>query len=274
MAVPEAALAEARARLASAERVLVLTGAGMSAESRVPTFRGEGGLWEGHRPEELATPGAFARDPVRVWRWYAWRRALVAGCRPNPGHRALAAWLATRPSSALLVTQNVDGLHQAAAREASGDRPPAEVVPLHGDLFRVRCLGCGREWEDRSPQLGESTPPTCAACGGPIRPAVVWFGEALSAATVDRAVAWARSCDVALVVGTSALVQPAASLPLLVGESGAPGRKRDHGHPGDSGCIVEVNVERTPLSSRADIHLPGQAGFVLPLLLSADSAGL
>lgn len=261
----------ARERLAAAERVLVLTGAGISAESDVPTFRGEGGLWEGHRPEELATPAAFAADPARVWRWYAWRRALIAGCEPNPGHRALAAWLATRRGTALLVTQNVDGLHQAAAKDVGGEGPPAEVVPLHGDLFRVRCVACGKEWEDRTPGLGETDPPTCRDCGGLLRPAVVWFGESLSSSTVERAVAWALSCDAALVVGTSAVVYPAASLPLFVREPHASKPKPKYGHPSDPGCIVEVNVERTPLSSRADVHLPGPAGSVLPRLLSGDS---
>lgn len=261
-------LGEARARLASARRVLVVTGAGISAESNVPTFRGEGGLWEGYRPEELATLEAFRNDPARVWRWYAWRRALIAECRPNDGHKALAAWLTAHSESTLLVTQNVDGLHQAAAEAERGEGSAAEVVPLHGDLFRVRCMGCGVEWEDRTPELGQDAPPKCGSCGGLLRPAVVWFGEALAASTVDRAVEWARRSDLALVVGTSAVVQPAASLPLLVQEGHAAGAGRDDGHPKGPGCIVEVNVERTPLSARADVHLPGPAGSVLPALLS------
>ena len=264
------AIREARERLEAADRVLVLTGAGISAESDVPTFRGYGGLWEGHRPEDLATPGAFARDPARVWRWYAWRRSVVAPCRPNPGHRALAEWLGRRIGSALLVTQNVDGLHRAAAREAAGDGPRPEVLCLPGDLFRVRWTGCLREWEDRTPGLGRDAPPTCGDCGELLRPAVVWFGELLPAATVARAVEWARTSQAALVVGTSALVQPAASLPLLLKRGRAPGTQ-EHGHPPVPGCIVEVNVERTPLSARVDLHLPGRAGSVLPALLSQTS---
>lgn len=261
-------LEEARARLRAADRIVVLTGAGVSAESRVPTFRGEGGLWEGHRAEDLATPRAFARDPARVWRWYAWRRSLVAECAPNPGHRALAAWLAARRASALLVTQNVDGLHQMAAREAGGDGDAPEVLSLHGDLFRVRCVDCLREWEDRSPGLGRDAPPRCPDCGGLLRPAVVWFGESLPSAIVERAVAWCRSADLALVVGTSALVQPAASLPLLVRDPRPPRVVQDDGHRRRAGCIIEVNVDRTPLSGRADLHIAGPAGAVLPALLA------
>jgi NAD-dependent deacetylase len=263
------ALAEARARLAEARRVVVLTGAGISAESKVPTFRGEGGLWEGHRPEELATPQAFQRDPARVWRWYAWRRGLIAACEPNPGHHALAGWLASRRDTALLVTQNVDGLHQSAARAAAGSAEAPEVVCLHGDLFRVRCLECRREREDRTPDLGLGGPPLCPECGGLLRPAVVWFGEALPVQGLERALTWAQGADLALVVGTSGLVHPAAALPLLVKERRSRSAEREHGHPAVSGCIVEVNMERTPLSARADVHLPGRAGSVLPALLSA-----
>ena len=259
------ALDEARRRLAEARRVLVLTGAGMSAESGVPTFRGENGLWEGHRPEELATPGAFGRDPDRVWAWYAWRRGLVARCPPHPGHRALAEWLVRRRDSALLVTQNVDGLHQAALRDAGGDS--GTVVALHGDLFRVRCTGCGRETEDRS-TLGQDGAPRCPDCGGLLRPGVVWFGEALPESALRRAWAWARDADVALVVGTSALVHPAATLPLLV-----LGRGREHGLSGGEGCIIEVNLQATPLTPLAALRLPGPAGSILPALLGPGNSG-
>jgi NAD-dependent deacetylase len=206
-----------------------------------------------------------------VWRWYAWRRGLVAACEPNPGHRALATWLASRRDTALLVTQNVDGLHQSAARAAAGDAEAPEVVCLHGDLFRVRCTECPYEEEDRTPDLGLGGPPLCPECGGLLRPAVVWFGEALPMRALDQAVAWAEGSDLALVVGTSALVHPAAALPLLVKAPRIPRSQRDHGHPAPSGCIVEVNMERTPLSARADLHIPGRAGSVLPALLSAGT---
>lgn len=251
---PEA-LEEARGALDAAARVLILTGAGVSAESGVPTFRGEQGLWKRHRPEELATPSAFRRDPRLVWEWYAYRRGLVAACEPNAGHRALARFQAARPG-VTLVTQNVDGLHERARREAGevgGGGYGAPPLELHGSLFRVRCVTCG----ERTFHTGEidaasdATLPRCP-CGGLLRPDVVWFGESLDPAVLERAFAAASGADVGLVVGTSAVVQPAASLPWSTLESG--------------GFVVEVNPEATPLSSRASARLVGPAGAVLPRL--------
>lgn len=248
----------ARALVKDARRVVVVTGAGISAESGVPTFRGEDGLWKSHRPEELATPGAFRRDPALVWGWYQWRRDLVARCAPNPGHRALAAFAARRPATRI-VTQNVDGLHELAAREHAergGGEPAAPPMELHGGLFRNRCSGCGLRSSGREEAVDASsaeTLPRCPSCDALLRPDVVWFGEGLDGALLEDAFQAARSADVCLVVGTSAVVQPAASIPLATLESG--------------GALVEVNPEPTPLSGRCRTTLRGPAGRVLPDLL-------
>lgn len=247
-----------RALLAKAGRVVVLTGAGVSAESGVPTFRGEAGLWKSRRPEELATPEAFRRDPRLVWEWYGWRRGLVGRCRPNPGHHALARAALAR-GSLVVVTQNVDGLHEIAAREAAsgGDPGPALPVELHGSLFRSRCTGCGRPSPDRGAVDASSleTLPRCRGCAELLRPDVVWFGERLDPAVLDRAFRAARAADVCLVVGTSAVVHPAASLPLATLASG--------------GRLIEVNPADTPLTARADVVLRGAAGELLPGLFGA-----
>jgi NAD-dependent deacetylase len=220
----------------------VLTGAGVSAESGVPTFRGPGGLWESHRPEDLATPEAFARDPALVWRWYHWRRGLIAKCRPNPAHLALAA-LERRVPGLTLITQNVDGLHRLAG---SGD--PLEI---HGNLWFVRCLGCGARSEER--RLDLPAPPSCPGCGGMLRPDVVWFGENLDQALLERAWDAAQRAEVMLVAGTSAVVQPAASLAGAAKDAGA--------------YVIEVNLEPTPNSGRVDASFLGKAGEVLPDLV-------
>jgi len=227
--------------------LLVLTGAGVSAESGLATFRGPDGLWEGRDPTELATPEAFRDDPLTVWRFYAWRRSQAAAARPNPAHQALAA-LERVHDDFLLVTQNVDGLH-----ERCGSR---KMVRLHGSLWQLRCTGEGREFEDLREHLGQ-LPPRCA-CGAPLRPAVVWFGEMLPAEALERAAAMARRAALMLVVGTSALVHPAAALPRVAAAAGA--------------RVVEINPERTPLSALADERLAGPAGRVLPRLL--DAAGI
>jgi NAD-dependent deacetylase len=230
--------------LAEAERVVVLTGAGISAEGGVPTFRGAGGLWRQHRPEDLATPEAFARGPRLVWEWYDWRRARVAQAEPNPGHLALAQ-LERRVPDFTLITQNVDGLHQRA-----GSR---RVLKLHGDIWTLHCLGCGLEETNQDVPLRE-IPPRCT-CGGLFRPGVVWFGEALPADVLRHAMEAAAHAQVFLVLGTSAVVQPAASLPLLAQQNGAK--------------LVEVNLEETPLSAQADASFWGKAGELLPRLLEA-----
>jgi NAD-dependent deacetylase len=247
-AAGEGAVAAIRARLrdlvARAERVVALTGAGISAESGVPTFRGSDGLWEGRRVEDLATPEGFARDPRRVWEWYDARRRQLAGCVPNAAHLALARYQALHPGFTL-VTQNVDGLHRAAGSRG--------VLCLHGDIFRVRCVAEGTEREDRRVPLPE-IPPRCP-CGALLRPGVVWFGEPLPEREMAEAAAAAGRADLFLSIGTSALVYPAAGLPAIARRRGA--------------YLAEINVEPTPLSPLADEVISGPAAQVLPDLLGA-----
>ena len=247
----------ARALVAEAERIVVLTGAGVSAESGMPTFRGDGGLWKSHRPEELATPGAFARDPRLVWEWYAWRRSIVAGCDPNPAHAALARLALRTPDRVTLVTQNVDGLHHRAARDEAGAFPDvvAEVaypLEVHGAIHRDRCSRCDHVEERPEPvdATSEETLPRCPACDALMRPDVVWFGEALDPDVIGAAVEAARRADLCLVVGTSALVHPAASIPQLTLQQG--------------GRVVELNLDPTPLTPRVDVSLRGKAGTLVP----------
>lgn len=219
--------------------IVVLTGAGVSAESGIPTFRGAGGLWRNYRATDLATPQAFACDPKLVWEFYDWRRGLMAACQPNPAHQTIAV-MERALSDFTLITQNIDGLHQRA-----GSR---NVLTLHGDIWRVRCTGCDHRGEDHRVPLPE-IPPRCARCGGVLRPDVVWFGEVLPRDVLEAA--WAASARAALmlVVGTSAVVQPAASLPLLAKQNGA--------------TLIEVNPDETPLSPYVDETLRGPAGMVL-----------
>lgn len=231
-------------RLRQARKVTVLTGAGVSAESGVPTFRdAQTGLWASFRPEDLASPEGFRENPRRVWEWYAWRRVLVGRVAPNPAHRALVECERLFPHFTL-ITQNVDGLHQRA-----GSR---HVIELHGNITRTKCFEEDMpvtEWAES----GE-VPPKCPRCGGWLRPDVVWFGENLPEDALAAASEASRSCDVFLSVGTSAMVHPAAGLPLEALAAGA--------------TLVEINPERTPLTSRADFVLQGPAGLVLPALLS------
>ncbi|GAA3972731.1 NAD-dependent deacylase [Allohahella marinimesophila] len=243
--------------LAASRRALVMTGAGISAESGIPTFRdAQSGLWAKYRPEDLATPEAFQRNPGLVWRWYQQRRRDLRRVQPNAGHKALAR-LAERIGSYPLVTQNVDDLHERAGSE--------RVIHLHGELFGTHCFEClapcseeadTAEEKDRATATGsEAMPPRCVHCGAFIRPSVVWFGEMLPAAAWAEAEAAAQRCDVLLCIGTSSLVYPAAHLPGIVLEAG--------------GQVVQVNPEPTALDTRATINLRGKAGEILPALLDA-----
>jgi len=241
------AIATARQRLAGARRVAVLTGAGISAESGIPTFRDtQTGLWARYDPMQLATEEGFRADPSLVWRWYAWRRSLVGQARPNAGHRALAA-AEGRFERLRVITQNVDGLH---ARAGSSD-----LIELHGSIMRTICLErCGFA-EDTPARLPTGEPPRCPSCGAWLRPAVVWFGEMLDPAALQDAVAESEHCDVMLVVGTSGLVYPAASLPAGARRAGA--------------AVIMVNPEPTDLDGLATVCIRGKAAEALPRLLEA-----
>lgn len=228
--------------LRTAERVTALTGAGISAESGVPTFRGPDGLWRQFRAEDLATPQAFSRDPRLVWEWYDWRRRKIASVESNPGHMILAKWENVFPQF-VLITQNVDGLHAKA-----GSR---NIVELHGNIWKTRCTRDDAVADNFETPL-KTIPPLCPSCGSLLRPHIVWFGESLDSAVISRAFAASASCDVMLVIGTSAYVQPAASLPIQARESGAK--------------IIEINPEATPLTASADISIRGKAGDILPLI--------
>jgi NAD-dependent deacetylase len=237
-------MAAVRNLLSSALRIAVLTGAGISAESGIPTFRGAGGLWRNFKAEELATPSAFERDPKLVWEWYDWRRGLIAGAQPNAGHRALAHLEKSKPEFTL-ITQNVDGLHDRA-----GSR---NILKLHGDIWTVRCTVCGAQRLEALTPL-PAIPPRCL-CGGVERPGVVWFGEGLPGRVWAKAQQTAVDAEVLLVVGTSALVYPAAGLADLAKSAGA--------------VVVEINVAETPVTSWVDYFLRGPAAEILPALLKS-----
>src|SRR6478672_979026 len=220
--------------LRAASRLVALTGAGVSQESGLRTFRdAQTGLWSKYKPEELASPQAFARDPKLIWDWYAWRREAVKGVRPNPGHYALAE-MEKRLPGFTLVTQNVDGLHRMAGNQ--------NVLELHGNIQRVRCADCytvPETWEEELESV-----PRCQICGGLLRPDVVWFGETLPRDQLEAAVKAARSCAVFFSIGTSGVVQPAASLAFAAHNHGA--------------LVVEINAEPTPLTPKADFVLHGK----------------
>jgi NAD-dependent protein deacetylase/lipoamidase len=235
--------------LRRARHVVVLTGAGISAESGIPTFRDAmTGLWARYRPEDLATPEAFRRDPRRVWEWYEWRRELVARARPNPGHLALVE-LARRVPRMDLFTQNVDGLHQRA-----GSR---EVFELHGNITRDRCFDRGHPAGPRAPD-GEA-PPRCGICGSYLRPDVVWFGERLPERELETAWKSAERCDLFISVGTSGAVQPVASLVDLAHFGGA--------------TVVIVNPDESVFTAPGHILLQGPSGRILPSLVEETWPG-
>jgi len=224
----------------NSDYLIALTGAGISKESNVPTFRGKDGLWRNYDAMELATPDAFRRNPTLVWEWYTWRQGLIADCDPNPGHLTLAKW-GREGLLKTLITQNVDGLHIGAGS--------TNVLEVHGDLWALRCVSCDYKGRLDAPAEGI---PLCPICANNLRPDVVWFGESLDRDTISDVYHELEQADVCLVIGTSALVQPAASFPLIVKQRG--------------GFIIEVNIERTPLTSAVDHHLSGKSGELLPQL--------
>lgn len=238
----EVAIESLRARLAGARAVTVLTGAGVSADSGVPTFRGADGLWRTYRAEDLATPEAFARDPKLVWEWYNWRRELIATKRPSAAHEALAE-MERRVECFWLITQNVDGLHR--------DAGSTKLSEIHGNIWTVRCTGCRRVAENRDVPI--AIPPACPACGALLRPHIVWFGEALEEAVLDRCMEALSRCEVLLVIGTSGVVYPAASFAPIAKAAGA--------------FVAEVNLDPTPNTALVDLAIQGRAAEILPRLL-------
>lgn len=229
--------------LKSATRVVVLTGAGVSQESGLRTFRdSQDGLWAKYKPTDLASPEAFARDPKLVWDWYAWRREAIKGVRPNQGHYALVEMENKFPEFTL-ITQNVDGLHRFAGNK--------KILELHGNINLVRCSECRtftEEWDEES-----ETVPQCKNCNGLLRPDVVWFGESLPRAELESAVHASRSCQVFFSIGTSGVVQPAASLAHAARNNGA--------------MIVEINAEETSLTPKVNYFFQGKSGEILPELI-------
>jgi NAD-dependent deacetylase len=231
--------------LRKTEHVAALTGAGVSQESGLRTFRdAQTGLWSQYKPTELASPEAFERDPKLVWDWYAWRREAIKGVRPNPGHYALVD-MAHRFPDFSLITQNVDGLHRMAGSP--------KLIELHGNIQRVKCSSCGQRAEVWDEADGDM--PRCKSCGRLLRPEVVWFGEPLPREALEAAVEAARSCQVFFSIGTSGLVQPAASLAYAAHNRGA--------------VVVEINAEPTPLTRKVDFALHGKSGEILPTLVRA-----
>lgn len=228
--------------LCQTKQIVVLTGAGISAESGIPTFRGEEGLWKQYRAEDLATPIAFIKDPKLVWEWYDWRRGIIASKKPNAGHKILGRWEKIFPNF-ILITQNIDGLHQKAGSK--------NILELHGNIWKVRCTEERTITENHDIPL-EEIPPHCPDCGALLRPHVVWFGESLFSSVLYKAFQVSSSCEIIFSIGTSAVVQPAASLPLAAAEANAK--------------IVEINPDPTPLTSYADFSFRGKAGEILPLI--------
>jgi NAD-dependent protein deacetylase/lipoamidase len=237
-----AAVQKLKARLAGARAVAILTGAGISADSGVPTFRGADGLWRTHRAEDLATPEAFARDPRLVWEWYNWRRELIATKSPNAAHFALVD-LERRVERFWLITQNVDGLHPAAGSQ--------KLSEIHGNIWTVRCTQCGQVGTNRAVPI--PIPPRCPGCDGLLRPHIVWFGESLDPVDLERSFSAVRSCEVLLIIGTSGIVYPAASFASLAKEAGA--------------FVAEVNLDPTPNTQIVDVAIQGRAKDIVPVLL-------
>ena len=231
-----------RDRIACAGSVTVLTGAGISADSGVPTFRGEEGLWKNFRPEELASPYAFEQDPRLVWEWYNWRRELLSTKQPNPAHQTLAK-LEKRIDQFWLITQNVDGLHPTAGS--------TKLSEIHGNIWKVRCTKCGQVKPNHDVPI--AILPHCPACQGLLRPHIVWFGESLDQHDLDRSFQALRGCEILLIIGTSGVVYPAASFAPIAKQGGA--------------FVVELNLDPTPNSDLVDVSIQGRAKDLVPLLL-------
>jgi len=230
------------ADIKNAQKIVILTGAGISSESGIPTFRGEEGLWKKYRAEDLATPTAFSHNPELVWEWYDWRRGIIAGKQPNPGHKVLASWESRFPSFHI-ITQNIDGFHSRAGSK--------NILELHGNIWKLRCTEENTITENHESPL-EKLPPMCPSCGAMLRPHVVWFGESLDMSILHESFQLSTECDLMFIIGTSAVVQPAASIPLRAMDSGAK--------------TVEINPDPTPLTGSVDHSIRGKAGEILPLI--------
>lgn len=236
-------LHEARSRVASAQAITVLTGAGISADSGVPTFRGTDGLWRNFRAEDLATPEAFERDPRLVWEWYNWRRELIATKQPNPAHLSLVELERRRPNRFWLITQSVDGLHRVAGSQ--------RLSEIHGNIWKARCTSCGIISDNREVPL--PILPTCRQCGELLRPHIVWFGESLDEKDLQRCDEALRHCDLLLVIGTSGVVYPSAGFASIAKQAGA--------------LVIKINLESPQQSDLVDLSLQGRAKDLVPLLL-------
>lgn len=230
-------------KLKEANRIAIFSGAGMSAESGIPTFRGEGGIWNKLKPEELANFNAFMRNPQLVWEWYQFRRDIIDKCQPNPGHYAIAE-MEKYFNKLSVITQNVDALHERAGSKI--------IHELHGNITKNYCLDCHTFYNKTNIKI-ENNKPTCEKCNGLVRPDVVWFGEALPQNVWNEAEKDANMCDICIIVGTSGVVYPAAYIPFYAKQNGA--------------FVVDINVVPSELSSKADLFLQGKSGEVLPIIL-------
>jgi len=242
----EEKILEAKKIIDNASNVTVLSGAGISAESGIPTFRGEDGLWKNFRPEDLATPEAFSKDPKLVWEWYEWRRKLIKDSKPNPGHYALAD-LEQQVADYTLITQNIDGLHQMA-----GSR---NIVEMHGNLWQIRCTNCGNIEQNFEVPFKE-LPPLCKDCNSLGRPNIVWFGEMIPMPIIDKSLTSIENCQVMLIIGTSGVVEPAASMGLVAKQTGK--------------TVIEINLETTPNSNFYDLSINGKSGEILPRIFRKE----
>ena len=230
--------------MANCRKCVVLTGAGFSAESGVPTFRGKEGLWGKFKPEELATMDAFMANPQIVWEWYNWRRDLMNKVKPNEGHYAISE-LESLIDDFTLITQNVDGLHKMAKTQ--------NILELHGNIYRNKCVRCN-QIINQEIEIDPKNIPSCEKCGGNIRPDVVWFGEMLDSNVINTAFKESEECDIFISAGTSAVIHPAASLPVIAKRNGA--------------VLTEINPEETPISYFADFQFREKSGEILPKIVS------
>lgn len=239
-------IVDARKLIADMPNITVLTGAGISAESGIPTFRGEDGLWKNFRPEDIATPQAFLNDPKLVWDWYEWRRKIIKEAKPNAGHFALVE-LEKQLSNFTLITQNIDGLHQISGS--------ISITELHGNLWQVRCTKCGLIEQNYEVPLRE-LPPNCRQCKSIARPNVVWFGEIIPMSIIDKCLIAIESCQIMLIIGTSGVVEPAASMGLIAKQTGK--------------TVIEINLDVTPNSGLYDLSIRGKSGDILPLICQTE----